>query len=81
VSASPAAPSRKKPAQRQALEATPRRYGGLTLAADYIGVSEKTIRRMIAAGEITGYRFGKRLIRVDLAELDAMMHPIPSAKG
>lgn len=57
-----------------------RRWGGLTLAAEYIGVSEKTIRRMIAEGQITGYRMGKRLIRVDLDELDALMRPIPNAK-
>ncbi len=57
-----------------------RRWGGLTLAAKYIGVSEKTIRRMIAEGQITGYRMGKRLIRVDLDELDELMRPIPNAK-
>lgn len=62
------------------IDDAPRRWGGLTLAADYIGVSEKTIRRMIALGEITGYRMGKRLIRVDLDELDALMKPMPNAK-
>ncbi|MGD7707014.1 helix-turn-helix transcriptional regulator [Microlunatus sp. Y2014] len=48
-------------------------------AAEY-GVSVDTIRRRISAGEVTGYRFGKRLIRVDLNELDAILRPIPSAK-
>lgn len=57
---------------------TGRRYGSITLGAEYIGVSEKTIRRMIAAGDITGYRIGKRLIRVDLDELDALLKPIPA---
>jgi len=34
---------------------------------------------MIAAGEITGYRFGVKLVRVDLDELDAKLQPIPTA--
>lgn len=55
-----------------------RRWGSLALGADYIGVSEKTIRRMISSGLITGYRVGPRLIRVDLNELDALASPIPA---
>jgi excisionase family DNA binding protein len=49
-------------------------------AADYLGVNVKTIRRLIATGQITGRRLGKRLIRVDLDELDATMQLIPTAK-
>ena len=48
-------------------------------AAEYAGVCPKTIRRRIAAGDLTGYRMGPRLIRVDLNELDAMLRPIPTA--
>jgi hypothetical protein len=33
---------------------------------------------MIAAGEITGYRVGKRLLRVDLNELQQVARVIPS---
>lgn len=58
-----------------------RRYGSLALGAEYLGVSERTIRRMIAAGEITGYRLGKRTIRIDFDELDALLKPIPTAGG
>ncbi len=50
-------------------------------AARYVGVADKTIRRWIAAGRITGYRAGPKLIRVDLDELDAMLRPIPTAGG
>lgn len=57
------------------------RYGGLTLAAEYLGCSEKHLRRMIARGEITGYRLGSRSIRVDLDELDALLKRIPAAGG
>jgi excisionase family DNA binding protein len=52
------------------------RLDTLNNAADFAGVSTKTIRRWIADGRITGYRMGPRLIRVDLDELAAMLQPI-----
>ena len=61
-------------------EATQRRIASITAAAEYAGVSTKTIRRYIASGRLTGYRIGPRLIRVDLNELDAILRPIPNAK-
>ncbi len=53
----------------------------LTLAegADRLGVSTKTIRRRIADGTLTGYRFGPHLIRLRAAELDATLREVPSA--
>ena len=56
-----------------------RRYLTIEAAADYIGVSTKTIRRRIADGSITGYRAGPRTIRIDAAQLDQFMRPIPTA--
>ncbi len=50
-------------------------------AAEYAGVSSKTIRRRISDGSLAGYRMGNRLIRVDLNELDAMLRPIPATGG
>jgi excisionase family DNA binding protein len=44
-------------------------------------VSEKTLRRYIAEGKITGYRLGPRLIRVDLDEIEQLLKPIPAAKA
>lgn len=41
-------------------------------AAEHWGVSTKTIRRMIEAGTITGYRLTKRTLRVNLDELDRL---------
>ena len=58
-----------------------RRLDSIEHAADYLGVSTKTIRRYIAAGRVAGYRTGPRLIRVDLNELDAMLRPIPTVGG
>ncbi|OYO07882.1 DNA-binding protein [Enemella evansiae] len=51
------------------------------VAAAHAGVSVDTIRRRIADGSLTGYRFGKRMIRVDLNELDALLRPIPTVGG
>ncbi|WP_280491056.1 helix-turn-helix transcriptional regulator [Nocardia asiatica] len=53
-----------------------RRLATIAEAADSINVCTKTIRRLIANGTITGYRLGPRIIRVDLAELDAALRPI-----
>ena len=52
----------------------------ITEAAARIGVNTKTIRRRIADGSLVGYRFGPRLIRVDPAEVDALLQPIPTAQ-
>lgn len=48
-------------------------------AAEHAGVSTKTIRRRISDGSLTGYRFGPKLIRVDLDELEAVARIIPTA--
>lgn len=56
-----------------------RRLVPIPAGAEYIGVCERTIRRYIAAGRLTGYRVGPKLIRVDLNELDALLAPIPAA--
>lgn len=55
------------------------RYVPLADGARYASVSNRTLRRWIAAGALTGYRAGPRLIRVDLNDLDALMTPIPTA--
>jgi len=45
------------------------------------GVHPKTIRRRIASGELTGYKLGDRLVRVDAAEVDRLFKLIPTAKS
>jgi excisionase family DNA binding protein len=62
-----------------ATHSTARRYGTLKQAAEYLGVTDRTIRQMIADGRLTGYRNGTRLVRVDLNELDAAMKPFGGA--
>ena len=46
-------------------------------AAEHLGVTTKTVRRRIADGTIPAYRFGGRLLRVDLNELEAALRRIP----
>lgn len=51
----------------------------LAEAAESLTLDEKTIRRYISSGMLTGYRIGPRVIRVDAAEVEALARPIPSA--
>lgn len=48
-------------------------------AAEQLGCSDRTIRRYIAAGTLTGYRIGQRMIRVDSNEVDQLLRQIPAA--
>ena len=63
-----------------------RRYISLAEAAEYLGVSTKTVRQLIADGRLTGYRLGPKLIRVDIDEIDEhLMRPmqrfVPDPRG
>jgi excisionase family DNA binding protein len=57
---------------------TPRR-AKLAAAAEYAGVSAKTLRRRISDGTLPGYRLGTRNIVVDLDDVDRMFRRIPTA--
>lgn len=54
------------------MTATGRRWATKTQAADYIHVHPETIDAWVEQGLVTAYRFGPRLIRIDLNEIDAM---------
>ena len=56
-----------------------RRYVKIAEAAEYLQVTDRTIRQMIADGRLTGYRSGSRLVRVDLNQLDDAMRPFGGA--
>jgi excisionase family DNA binding protein len=55
-----------------------RRYASVPVAAEAIGCSPKTLRRRISDGTIPAYKLG-RLVRVDMAEVEAAFVPIPTA--
>jgi excisionase family DNA binding protein len=48
----------------------------ITQSAKYLNVSDKTIRRYIAAGSVKAYRVGKCTIRVDRESLMALAKPM-----
>lgn len=62
-------------APRKSPTPTRRRWVSQQDAAEYLGVTDRTIRQMIADGRLTGYRSGTRLVRLDLNEIDAAMQP------
>jgi excisionase family DNA binding protein len=58
-----------------------RRYISIAEAAEYLGISTKFVRSLIAEGELNGYRIGSyarhRTLRVDLDEIDdKLMRPV-----
>ena len=52
---------------------------GLTEAAERCGVHYRTVRRWIATGKLNAVRVGPKLLKVDAADLDAIMHPVGGA--
>ncbi len=56
-----------------------RKYVTQAEAAEYLGVTARTIRQMIADGRLVGYRLGARVVRVNLDDLDAAMQPFGGA--
>ncbi|MGB3356041.1 MAG: helix-turn-helix domain-containing protein [Mycobacterium sp.] len=56
-----------------------RKYITILEAAEYLGVTKRTIRTMIADGRLKAYRSGHRLVRLDLADVDAVLKPFGGA--
>lgn len=56
-----------------------RKFRTIEAAAGYLNVSTRTIRRYIAQGKLPAYRVGGTLVRVDQADLDALVRQIPAA--
>jgi excisionase family DNA binding protein len=57
------------PRTNENVAARSRRFASLKDTADYLAVSELTIRRRLADGTFKAYRLGK-VLRIDLAEVD-----------
>lgn len=58
---------------------TTRRLVPFTTAAEHLGCSARSVRRYIAAGQLSAYRMGPRMLRVDLNEIDAVLRIVPTA--
>lgn len=50
-------------------------------AAEFLGVTTRTVRKYIASGRLTAYRVGARMVRLDADEVEALPVTIPSAGG
>ena len=48
----------------------------LETAAEELGVSKRTVRRLISAGELRAYRVGKQSVRIDINDVAAVLKPI-----
>ena len=48
-------------------------------AAEYLGVTERTIRQMVTDGRLRAYRLGAHTIRLDLTEINDAMLPFGGA--
>ena len=59
----------------------PRRWATKPQAAQHVGVHPDTIDAWVAGGLIVAYRFGPRILRYDLNELDAMSTPTTPAEA
>jgi excisionase family DNA binding protein len=60
-------------------QAIEKRHLTLREAADWYGVSERTLRRRIAEGKLPAFRVGPRSIRVTAEDVAALAQPIPTA--
>jgi len=52
-------------------------------AAEKLSISARTLHRWINEGEIPGYTVGqaKRLIRIKVSDVEALVKPIPNARS
>lgn len=55
-----------------------RRNVSIQEAADFYGVTTRTVRRWIAEGRLTAYRINARVIRLDADEVENLPRRIPT---
>jgi len=59
----------------------PGAFISLSAAADMLGISVHTLRRRIAAGELAAFRSGRRIIRVRVVDLEAILRRVPTTQS
>lgn len=65
-----------------ATPAVPHRWLSQREAAEYLGVTDRSIREYIARGVLPARRIKSgRNIRIDVADLDKLLEPIPAGGG
>ncbi len=63
---------------RQPVNTLPPRYVPLIEAAHYAGVPVSTMRHYVRTGQVPAYRFGKRLLQIDLNDIDHLRRRVPT---
>lgn len=59
-----------------------RRWLSQQEAAEYLGVTDRTIRAYVRSGALKGRRLkGSRLMRIDRLEIDKALRPVPSGSA
>jgi len=61
--------------RRRALRADAPRFASIDVAAAFLDVHPRTVRRMVAAGELRGYRI-TRLVKVDMRQVEQLAQPV-----
>ena len=56
-----------------------RRKISILEAADFCGVTDRTIREWIKAGILPAYRYGTKIVRIDPDDLERLGQRIPAA--
>jgi len=51
-------------------------YVGFGDAAIYMGVGERTVRKLLASGYLKAYKLGPRNLRFKITDLDEAMKPV-----
>ena len=65
-------PSRPNRATRRRAPKIERAYVGVAEAATSLDITEKTVRKMIALGELPARRINPRIIRIRIADLESL---------
>lgn len=50
-------------------------------AADYLNLTERSIRRYIADGKLAAFRVGNKQLRIRVVDVDALLVPVPTGAG
>lgn len=63
--------------KKQMYSSAHRNYVTIEAAAEHLNVTPMTIRRWISDGILPAYRFGPRILRIALEDIDAIAKPVP----
>lgn len=55
------------------------RFISLAEAAEYLSVTDRTVRNFIARGDLPAYRIGSRALRINRDDLDRIITPVTTA--